>query len=391
MGSTHVWDVTDVSRADEDVTAGSFNDTVKNAVVIRGGSRQENIRTAWVWEKDVDSDEGYVSGVYEPNIHKVDGNVITIRKYAQDTLSTKMIRDLLREDLEDMDAAKITLMPASGTTHDYVAYITDSDDDVNFYYIDFENVRRVTYNGEDYFKAENEEIELTNDVALRVIRDASGNITDYVKANWVKPNDDSTGYVWYQKDAVTDGYADEEIVDGWKVSCINGAEHAITNTSDMVAIDSTSWYYVAGETVELTAHAGRRITVTYGAETLVFDIENRGDTATFEMPAADITVDIENTPKAIAINYVDNTTDGKYMWGDNPESGYDNDDSFEVVVYVKDVPSQDVTLKLSDGGSINATATVSSNPTSELSRKITFTIDLTGATSPLTLTLTSTP
>ena len=123
----------------------------------------------------------------------------------------------------------------------------------------------------------------------------------------------------------------------------------------------------------------------------MFDIENRGDTATFEMPAADITVDIENTPKAIAINYVDNTTDGKYMWGDNPESGYDNDDSFEVVVYVKDVPSQDVTLKLSDGSSINATATVSSNPTSELSRKITFTIDLTGATSPLTLTLTSTP
>ena len=79
------------------------------------------------------------------------------------------------------------------------------------------------------------------------------------------------------------------------------------------------------------------------------------------------------------------------MWGKNPETGYDNDTTFEVVVYVEEVPSKDVTLTLTgSSGSISKTATVSSNPTSELSRKITFTIDLTGATSPLTLTLTST-
>ena len=390
VGSTHVWDVTDVSRADEDVTAGSFNDTVKNAVVIRGGSRQENIRTAWVWEKDVDSDEGYVSGVYKPNVHDVDGNVITIRKYAQDTLSTNMIRDLIRNGLEKADVDKVTLMPDYNNGHEYVAYVTNTDDDVDFYYVDLENVRRVTYNGKDYFKAKDETIELNSDVALRVLR-TGGEITGYAKANWVKLNDDGTGYVWYQKDAVTDGYADEEIVDGWKVGG-SQAQYAVENYADMVNVGGER-YWPAGENVVLTSSVpNRTITVTYGDESKSFGTVTGGEKFDFEMPAHDIIVTVDDTPQKITINYVDNTTHGKYMWGKNPETGYDDDDSFEVVVYVEEVPSQDVTLTLTgSSGSISKTATVSSNPTSELSRKITFTIDLTGATSPLTLTLTSTP
>ena len=136
----------------------------------------------------------------------------------------------------------------------------------------------------------------------------------------------------------------------------------------------------------------RTITVTYGDESKSFGTVTGGEKFDFEMPAHDIIVTVDDTPQKITINYVDNTTHGKYMWGKNPETGYDDDDSFEVVVYVEEVPSQDVTLTLTgSSGSISKTATVSSNPTSELSRKITFTIDLTGATSPLTLTLTSTP
>lgn len=55
VDSTNVWDVTDVTRADEEVTAGSFTYNDKNAVVVTGGDRGENIRTAWVWDKDEDT------------------------------------------------------------------------------------------------------------------------------------------------------------------------------------------------------------------------------------------------------------------------------------------------------------------------------------------------
>ena len=52
LDSSNVWDVTDVDSADSDITAGTFTRTDKNAVIVTGGSRDETIRAAWIWDID---------------------------------------------------------------------------------------------------------------------------------------------------------------------------------------------------------------------------------------------------------------------------------------------------------------------------------------------------
>ena len=52
LDSSNVWDVTDVDSANDDITTGTFTRTDRNAVIITGGSRNETIRAAWVWDID---------------------------------------------------------------------------------------------------------------------------------------------------------------------------------------------------------------------------------------------------------------------------------------------------------------------------------------------------
>ncbi|WP_162614019.1 S-layer homology domain-containing protein [Flavonifractor sp. An10] len=52
LDSSNVWDVTDVDSANDDITAGTFTRTDKNAVIVTGGSRDETIRAAWIWDID---------------------------------------------------------------------------------------------------------------------------------------------------------------------------------------------------------------------------------------------------------------------------------------------------------------------------------------------------
>ena len=59
VGTTNIWDVTDVDNANDEVTTGSFDYvTDKWAVVIKTNSNQ-TLKTAWVW--DMDADDGYAS------------------------------------------------------------------------------------------------------------------------------------------------------------------------------------------------------------------------------------------------------------------------------------------------------------------------------------------
>lgn len=105
--------------------------------------------------------------------------------------------------------------------------ITDTDGDISFWTINYDDLRRVTYNGKDYFVGENKSIEVNSGVILVVNRDADGNFVDYSKSNNVTgtPGD----FVWTQtKDVVgvqeepaKTATADVEIVDGWKLGAIS--------------------------------------------------------------------------------------------------------------------------------------------------------------------------
>ena len=52
LDSSNVWDVTDVDSANDEVTPGVFTRTDKYAVIVTGGSRNETIRAAWIWDID---------------------------------------------------------------------------------------------------------------------------------------------------------------------------------------------------------------------------------------------------------------------------------------------------------------------------------------------------
>ena len=391
VGSTQIWDVTDVTRADEDVSGGSFNYTDKNAVVIRGGSREENIRTAWVWEKDEDSDPGYVAGVYNPRVQSVVGNTITIRKYAHDILGTKELTEVLRDGLDDVDVEKVTML--NGVLGDIM--ITDSDGAVSFWNINYNNLRRVTYNNADHFVGQNESFDIDNDVVLVVNRDSAGNITGYrVSTNVTGTPTDPT---WTQTTAVVGAEtgstptADVELVDGWSVTGVNNGLNAVRNQADMVTYNGTL-YYAAGETVELRAGNNRTITVTYNGETVTFNMGATPETKEFTMPAYDIVVGVDDTPAEIAVDYQKNITDtfeyGNYMLNGNPATALSNDTSFEVTVVVSQVPDQDsMTLTLSNSdGSLTASQTIGKSSV-ELGDEITFTFNLTGVTTDQVLTL----
>ena len=89
LDSSNVWDVTDVDSANDDITTGTFTRTDRNAVIITGGSRNETIRAAWVWDIDdttVDFDTSDYRVVLTTTAG-ASGNYATIR-FNVDTVDT---------------------------------------------------------------------------------------------------------------------------------------------------------------------------------------------------------------------------------------------------------------------------------------------------------------
>ena len=388
VGSTHVWDVTDVSRADEEVTAGSFTYNDKNAVVVRGGSRQENIRTAWVWDKDAESEEGYVSGLYNPRVESVKGNNITIRKYVQDVLGSKELTELLADELDAVDVKKVTPLNAAVTE----IMITDTDGDFSFWNIQYTELRRVTYNNKDYFLAQGEEIKVESANIMYKTEDDA----DFKSSS----NEDVVDgeNVWRQKTAVTGDNAKDVILrDAWNVT----NDRSIDFDGGMTWRDGTS-APANGATSRLLA--GDAIVMNNGTvDTIVFQFKDKdgkviesivakaGETVTAEMPAQNITIDWIKQPVEITLNYVNNLSgaDGEYMWSAWPKTAMSNE-TIEVKVAVKANPDTNKTLGLT--GTNGATVTVEGSALVEddtrLGTEYTFKVDLsnmTGTSETLTL------
>ena len=353
VGSTKVWDVTDVTRADEEVTAGSFNYTVKNAVVIPGGSRQENIRTAWVWDQDVEDTPGYVSGEYTPKVESVRGNTITISKYAHDLLGTKELTEVLKDGLEDVDVRKVT-----PTTNPNSIMITDTDGDISFWKVVYENLRRVTYDNKDYFLGENDFIKVASDNILIVNRDSDGDITGYSVSNYVGGT--SPDFIWTQKNDVIGveeepgktATADVEIVDAWTVDATG------ISVSGLVTTDKGTQFALAGTTLKLDDGIGNitfEIRSTDGKNTLIESIATGAASAgaykySFEMPAQDIKISYSGTPTEVTLKGVVGTiaaTNGEYrIYVPNTAM---SGDEVKVEIIVDKAPQVATTLTLTYG------------------------------------------
>ena len=294
VDSTNVWDVTDVTRADEEVTAGSFTYNDKNAVVVTGGDRGENIRTAWVWDKDEDTTPGHVAGVYDPKVESVVGNTITISKYAKDVLGTKELTEVLTEGLDDVDVRKVT--PINGVLGDIM--ITDTDGDISFWNITYDNLRRITYNDRDYFRGQGDPLEVNSPVVL---------IADSTEPSGWKTSGNVSpvtgGYEWVSNAVVAQGAADVVMVDGWKVSNPNG----VTTTGTVFATNTLgdgNNYLPAGATLYAVSGEGTPVTfMVKDSANKVIDSETvaAAGTATFTMPAQDVTLDWSYEAVAVTI------------------------------------------------------------------------------------------
>ena len=300
VSDTAVWDVTDVTRADEEVASGSFTYNDKNAVVVPGGSRGENVRTAWVWDKDVDDTPSHVSGVYEPNLYDVTGNVITIRKYVFDDLSSRDVSKLIGDEMEGMDIERVSIR--SGTApYAYEVTIEETDGYSSIYDVLIEDVRRITYNDRDYFLAEDESIDVNSPVVLSV--STTGGVTSYADAS-ARVSSPSTGKYIYTLDApvAVGSRTDIVIVDGWK---LGGNIDIAKNKGNAVEVTTGNWYLPAGEHFTIgSTSAGKTITVTYDGEVETFHTDATTKTFDFEMPAADIKMEIESTPVTVTLKGV---------------------------------------------------------------------------------------
>ena len=353
VDSTNVWDVTDVTRADEEVTAGSFTYNDKNAVVVTGGDRGENIRTAWVWDKDEDTTPGHVSGVYDPNLYDVTGNVITIRKYVFDDLSSRDVSKLIGDEMEGMDIERVSIRSGSAP-YAYEVTIEETDGYSSIYDVLIEDVRRITYNNRDYFLAQGESIDVNSPVVLSV--STIGGVTTYADASARVSSPNAGEYIYTLNAPVAVGSrTDIVIVDGWKV---DGNMHAVVNeTSDMVQVGG-DYYYAAGETVELTCNVGRTVTVTYGTESKSFTPTTAGQTFNFTMPAADIVVGVDDTPVTVNVLLPNNndqalTTFGTYHVSTDRLSG-ETGDQITVTVTQTATGSANGNLTLSVTGTGNS-------------------------------------
>ncbi|HJB71676.1 MAG TPA: hypothetical protein H9941_12785 [Candidatus Flavonifractor avistercoris] len=345
VSDTAVWDVTDVSSADEEVASGSFTYNDKNAVVVPGGSRSENVRTAWVWDKDVDDTPSHVSGVYEPNLYDVTGNVITIRKYVFDDLSSRDVSKLIGDEMEGMDIERVSIR--SGTApYAYEVTIEETDGYSSIYDVLIEDVRRITYNNRDYFLAEDESIDVNSPVVLSV--STTGGVTSYADAS-ARVSSPSTGKYIYTLDApvAVGSRTDIVIVDGWKID----STVFISNPATEVVTVSGAKYAAAGVTLKLGSGAGYTLTIAADDGTVIktIDAVTAGD-YDYTMPAQNIDVTYAVTPVTVTLKGEVGTiaaANGEYSIyvPATAESGKD----VTIEITVEKAPSVDTTIELKDG------------------------------------------
>ena len=355
VSDTAVWDVTDVTRADEEVASGSFTYNDKNAVVVPGGSRGENVRTAWVWDKDVDDTPSHVSGVYEPNLYDVTGNVITIRKYVFDDLSSRDVSKLIGDEMEGMDIERVSIR--SGTDpYAYEVTIEETDGYSSIYDVLIEDVRRITYNDRDYFLAEDESIDVNSPVVLSV--STTGGVTSYADAS-ARVSSPSTGKYIYTLDApvAVGSRTDIVIVDGWKID----STVAISNPATEVVTVSGDKYAAAGVTLKLGSGAGYTLTIAADDGTVIKTIDAvTAGNYDYTMPAQNIDVTYAVTPVTVTLNGVIGsiaaTTNGEYSIyvPATAESGKD----VTIEITVEKAPSVSTTIKLNDGSTDVFTKTI---------------------------------
>ena len=345
VSDTAVWDVTDVSSADEEVASGSFTYNDKNAVVVPGGSRSENVRTAWVWDKDVDDTPSHVSGVYEPNLYDVTGNVITIRKYVFDDLSSRDVSKLIGDEMEGMDIERVSIR--SGTApYAYEVTIEETDGYSSIYDVLIEDVRRITYNNRDYFLAEDESIDVNSPVVLSV--STTGGVTSYADAS-ARVSSPSTGKYIYTLDApvAVGSRTDIVIVDGWKID----STVFISNPTTEVVTVSGDKYAAAGVTLKLGSGAGYTLTIAADDGTVIKTIDAvTAGNYDYTMPAQNIDVTYAVTPVTVTLKGEVGTiaaANGEYSIyvPATAESGKD----VTIEITVEKAPSVNTTIKLNDG------------------------------------------
>lgn len=112
-----------------------------------------------------------------------------------------------------------------------------------------------------------------------------------------------------------------------------------------------NWYLPAGEHFTIgSTSAGKTITVTYDGEVETFHTDATTKTFDFEMPAADIKMEIESTPVTVTLKGEVGTiaaANGEYSIyvPATAESGKD----VTIEITVEKAPSVNTTIELNDG------------------------------------------
>ena len=121
------------------------------------------------------------------------------------------------------------------------------------------------------------------------------------------------------------------------------------NKGNAVEVTTGNWYLPAGEHFTIgSTSAGKTITVTYDGEVETFHTDATTKTFDFEMPAADIKMEIESTPVTVTLKGVVGTVgtdNGEYSIyvPATAESGKD----VTIEITVEKAPSVNTTIKLS--------------------------------------------